>query len=101
MALVLAAALTAVAAGCGGVDRSAHVQANEQLFAALPSFPGSQLRGETSTGYRSGESGPVIDYGTRFDLKLPAAATAIRVGSFFRNRLQPRWRLVETLDHAV
>ena len=101
VALTVAAALALLGAGCGGVDRGAYVRANERLFAELPAFPGAHLQTETSTAYRSSESGPVVGYGTRFDLKLPARATQSTVSSFFRQRLQPRWRLVETLDDAV
>lgn len=101
VALLVAAVLPVLAVGCGGVDRGGYVKANERLFAALPSFPGAQLRSETSTAYRSSESGPVVGYGTRFDLKLPTTATTASVSSFFRECLQPQWRLVETLDGAV
>jgi hypothetical protein len=81
--------------------RGAYVKANERLFTSLPSFPGARLQSETSTAYRPRESRPVVGYGTRFDLKLPMTATAASVSSFFRRRLQPKWRLVETLDGAV
>jgi hypothetical protein len=93
--------LPVLAVGCGGVDRGRYVKANERLFTALPSFPGARLRSETSTAYRSSETGPVAGYGTRFDLRLPTTATAAGVSSFFRKRLRPRWRLIETLDGAV
>lgn len=89
-----------LAVGCG-VDRGAYVKANERLFAELPSFPAAHLESEVSTAYHSSDSGPVVGYGTRFDLELPASAVAPAVSSFFRQRLQPRWRLVETLDGPV
>ncbi len=102
IAVVVGALLAAGVAGCGGsVDRGAYVRANESLFKQLPTFPDARLESETSTGYRSSENGPVVGYGTRFDLKLPAGATAESVGLFFRQRLQPQWRLVETIDGPV
>lgn len=103
MSAVVVGALLAVGpSGCGsGVDRGAYVKANELLFKQLPSFPGAQLDSETSTAYRSSDNGPVVGYGTRFDLKLPSTATAARVSSFFRERLRTRWRLVESIDGPV
>jgi hypothetical protein len=102
VALVAGGLLALAAAGCGGgVARGAYVKANERLFAKLPSFPDAQLESETSTAYRSTDTGPVLGYGTRFELKLPTSATAPVVSSFFRQHLQPRWRLVETDDSAV
>ena len=101
-AAIAVALLAAGAAGCGDrVDRSAYVKANERLFAQLPRFPRTRLAGETSTAYRSSDLGRVAGYGTRFDLELPAPATAARVGGFFRRRLQPGWRLVEALAGPV
>jgi hypothetical protein len=87
-------------AGCGG-DREAYVKANKTLFEQLPRFPGSRLEGETTTAYHADESGPVAGYSTRFDLTLPPQATADAVGSFYRRRLGPRWRLVENLGGSV
>ena len=77
------------------------MKANEHLFKQLPSFPGARLDSETSTAYRSSDLGPVVGYGTRFDLTLPPAATTASVSSFFRERLRPRWRLVEAIDGPV
>ena len=74
---------------------------NEHLFKQLPSFPGARLDSETSTAYRSSDLGPVIGYGTRFDLTLPPAATTASVSSFFRQRPRPQWRLVEDLEGQV
>jgi len=102
LAAVVVTLLAAGLAGCGiGVDRGAYVKANERLFQQLPSFPEARLDSETSTAYRSSESGPVAGYSTRFDLELPAAATAAGLNSFFRQRLRPRWRLVEAIDGPV
>jgi hypothetical protein len=102
IAVVVGTLVAAGLAGCGsGVDRGAYVKANERLFKQLPSFPGARLDSETSTVYRSSESGPVVGYGTRFDLMLPVAATAASVSSFFRERLRPGWRLVEAIDGPV
>jgi len=102
IAAVAASALLALGlAGCGRLDRRTYVKTNERLFKRLPAFPGARLVSETTTGYRLSEDGPIVGYGTRFDLKLPATATAARVGSFFRQRLRPRWRLVERLDGPV
>jgi hypothetical protein len=88
-------------AGCGGGDRKAYVKANETLFEQLPRFPGSRVENETTTAYRANESGPVAGYSTRFDLTLPSQATAGDVGSFYRRRLGPQWRLVENLGGLV
>jgi hypothetical protein len=102
IAVIVGTLLAAGLAGCGSrVDRGAYVKANERLFKQLPSFPGARLESETATAYRSSESGPVVGYSTRFDHKLPAAATAANVSSFFRGRLRPRWRLVEAIDGPV
>ena len=102
IAVVVGTLLAAGFAGCGGgVDRGAYVKANEHLFKQLPSFPGARLDSETSTAYRSSESGPVVGYGTRFDLTLPPAATTASVSSFFRQRLRPQWRLIEALEGVV
>jgi hypothetical protein len=100
-ALALGTLLAVALTGCGGLDRGAYVRANERLFKELPSFPGARLETETSTAYRSNEDGPVVGYGTLFDLRLPPSTTAANVGSFFRQRLQPPWRVVETLGGPV
>ncbi len=63
-------------------------------------FPGARLESETSTAYRD-ESGPVLGYGTRFDFRLPRAATVTDVSSFFQRQLEPKWRLVEKLEGSV
>ena len=88
-------------AGCGGGDRKAYVKANETLFEQLPRFPGSRVEDETTTTYHADESGPVAGYSTRFDLTLPPQATADAVGSFYRRRLGPQWRLVEDIGGLV
>jgi hypothetical protein len=100
-ALALGALVAVALTGCGGLDRGAYVEANERLFKELPSFPGARLESEMSTAYRSTEDGPVVGYGTRFDLSLPPSAAAASVGSFFRQRLLPAWRLVETHSGPV
>ena len=87
--------------GCGGGDRTAYVKANKTLFEQLPRFPGSRVEGETTTAYHSEEGGPVAGYSTRFDLTLPPQATADAVGAFYRRRLGPQWRLVESLGGLV
>ena len=99
--IVLAVATLApiVMVGCGGVDRDAYVLANARLFAGLPRLPGARLESGVSTAYHADESGPVIGYGTRFELTLPMSATRRSVSTFFRRRLESvGWRLVETLD---
>jgi hypothetical protein len=88
-------------AGCGGSDRKAYVKANQILFEQLPRFPGSRVGDETTTAYHADESGPVAGYSTRFELTLPAQATADVVGSFYRRRLGSQWRLVENLGGSV
>jgi hypothetical protein len=88
-------------AGCGGGDRKAYVKANKALFEQLPRLPGSRVEDETTTAYHADESGPVAGYSTRFDLSLPSEATAGDVGSFYRRRLRPQWRLVENLGGSV
>ena len=102
ISVVVGTLLAAGLAGCGGgVDSEAYVKANEHLFKQLPSFPGARLDSETSTAYRSSDLGPVIGYGTRWDLTLPPAATTASVSAFFRQRLRPRWRLIEDLEGQV
>jgi hypothetical protein len=92
-----------VPAGCGGSgpDRGDYLRANERLFAELPTFPGSHVQRETTSSYHDDESGPVAGYSTRFELALPPSADAAAVGTFYRSRLAPQWRLVERLDGAV
>jgi hypothetical protein len=88
--------------GCGStVDRDEYVKANENLFRQLPVFPGARLQREVSASYRSGEDGPIAGYTTLFDSKLPPDAQADVVASFFRQNLEPTWRLVERLDGPV
>jgi hypothetical protein len=97
----LALALAALGlAGCAS-GRDDYVQANRSLYAQLPHFPGTRLQSETSTGRRKNEDGPIVGYGTRFDLALPPPMTATAVATFYHRRLLPRWRLVETLDGPV
>jgi hypothetical protein len=98
---MVAVLLPVLAVGCGGVDRGAYVNANERLVAALPSFPGSKLRSETSTPYYQSEVSPPAGYTTLVDLKLPKTATTAIVSDFFRKRLHPPWQLVETLDGRI
>jgi hypothetical protein len=107
MAKSLVVALTAIAAslsavGCGSkVNRGDYIKANESLFHQLPVFPGARLRQEVSAPYRSEEDGPIIGYTTRFDFMLPPDAQADVLASFFRQKLEPKWRLVEKLDGPV
>jgi hypothetical protein len=102
LAAAAAVALAVALAGCGGgVQCRSYVKANHALFERLPTYPGARLRTETSTAYRSDDSGPVSGYGTRFELDLPPSATAATVGAFYRRRLEPQWRLVERLDGPV
>jgi hypothetical protein len=88
-------------AACGGGNRKTYVKANAALFNQLPHFPGSHVEDETTTAYHADESGPVAGYSTRFDLTLPPGATADAVASFYRQRLGPRWRLVENIGGSV
>jgi hypothetical protein len=101
LALLAAAAGLAGCAAGSTVDRGDYVRANEALYAKLPHLPGARLQSTTSTAYRTTESGPVVGYGTRFDLSLPRHATAATVSAFFLRRLRPEWRLVERLDGPV
>lgn len=102
----VAAAVLSVAAlsGCGlgaGVDRDEYVAANEALFAELPTFPGSKVTSLTSTGYRDGESGPVVGYTTLHLLELPEGTEPDEVAAFFERELGPEWTLVEKLTGPV
>lgn len=102
VALVAVGLLATGAAGCGfGVDRGAYVEANERVFAGLPTFPGARVVSETSNGYRARDMTPVVGYGTLFQLALPPSATLPVVSAYFLGRLQPGWRLVSTVDKAV
>jgi hypothetical protein len=99
---VLAGVLLGLAlCGCGGPDRAAYVKENERLFAQLPRYPGARLDGKTSSAARAEEDGPVVGYVTLFEFELPRQATSESVGSFYRQKLRPSWRLVETLDGPV
>ena len=86
-------------AGCAS-DRERDVKANRSLYAQLPRFPGAHLRSETSSARRE-EDGTILGYDTRFDLSLPPQTTPTSVAAFYRRKLLPKWRLVETLDGPV
>lgn len=90
-------------AGCtsSGVDGDDDVRANVAIFDELPRLPAASLLGQVSTPYRATESGPVVGYGTRFDLRLPLAAEGDEVAAFYGVRLRPGWTLVERLDGPV
>jgi len=100
-------ALTAIAVplglvGCRStVDRDEYVKANENVFHQLPVFPGARLEREVSASYRSREDGPIVGYTTLFYSKLPLDTQANVVASFFRQNLEPAWRLVDRLDGPV
>jgi len=100
-ASVVVALMTIGIAGCSRVDRESYVRENERLFRQLPLYPGAKVVNETSTPYREEESGPVVGYGTRFDMTLPAGTSVASVSSFYRRRLRARWRLLEALDGPV
>lgn len=97
----------ALAAGCAGgvgstVDRDEAVAANERLVRELPLYPGARVRETASTPYRASESGPVVGYGTRLVLELPAGAEAPDVAAFYAEELRLRgWQLAERLDGPV
>ena len=93
----------AAGVACGGrhVDRRAYVKANEEVFAALPRFPGSRLRQVTSSPRSAGEDKPTVGYVTRFELRLPERSTLATVVRFYTRGLRPRWRLAETLAGPV
>jgi hypothetical protein len=103
MAMAVLALTTAGVAGCShdSIDRDSYVRKNERLFKQLPQYPGARVESETSTAYREEEGGPVVGYGTRFDMTLPAGTPVTNVSSFYRRRLRTRWRLVEALDGPV
>jgi hypothetical protein len=102
MVALTAIAVSLGAVGCGStVDRDEYVKANERLFHQLPVLPGARLHREVSASYRSEENGPIVGYTTRFDFELPADTPADGVASFFRQNLEPTWRLVERLDGPV
>ena len=82
-------------------DRAAYVKANEALFKQLPLFPSAKLYDKVSAPGRDEEDGPIIGYTTRYDFELPQAAQAHDVGSFYRQRLEPKWKLVEQIDGPV
>jgi hypothetical protein len=99
---LMSIAVPLVLVGCGStVDRDAYVKANEKLFHQLPVYPGARLQREVSSAYRGEENGPIVGYTTRFDFKLPPDAQPDMVASFFRQNLEPTWRLVERLDGPV
>lgn len=98
--LVLTTALGAPACR-SGPDHDSYVKANKSLFRHLPVFPGASPGAEVSTPVRAEEDRPVIGYVTRFEVRLPPRATADDVASFFRRRLEPKWRLVENLGGRV
>ncbi len=77
------------------------MKANEAIFNRLPRFPASEVIEDVSTPYGESESGPVVGYGTRFVLTLPADVEAGDVAAFFEERLRPQWLVVERLDGPV
>ena len=97
--VVVAVAVGAVA--CGGPNRSAYVKANDRVFKQLPLFPGAKLRAKVSAPARAEEDGPVVGYTTRYDFELPQMAQPDEVAAFYRQRLEPKWRLVERIDGPV
>ena len=89
--------VVALLSACGGSsDRRAYVAANQLLFAALPRYPGSEMKSETSAAYRSEGTSKILGYRTRFEFSLPPQAYSARVAALFRRRLGTRWLLVET-----
>jgi hypothetical protein len=90
-------------AGCAysGVDGDDYVRANVAIFDEVPRFPAASLLGRVSTPYRATEPGPVVGYGTRFDLRLPLEAEGDEVAAFYEEGLRPGWTLVERLDGPV
>ena len=56
---------------------------------------------DVSTPYRRTESGPVVGYGTRRVFRLPIAASAQTVATFYTDRLGAEWALVEKVDGLV
>ena len=100
---VIVAALAAGLAGCGGgpdtSTKSGYVKANENLFKKLPGYPDAKVDAEGTTTYTGAASS--LGYETRFELKLPAEATAKKVTSFFTSNLQPDWKIVAQLTGPV
>ena len=101
VAVVLVVPLAAAACGGGGPDRDSYVRANEALLNQLPSYPGAKLRETVSEPARAEEAGPVVGYTTRHEFVLPEGTQAEDVASFYRQRLNADWRLVERLDGPV
>jgi hypothetical protein len=95
--------LASVAAACGSgqVHRGQYVRANEELFRQLPAFPGSRVGREVSSPRAGGEDKPTVGYVTRYEIELPAGATAASVSRFYERRLRRGWRLVEKLEGPV
>jgi hypothetical protein len=101
MCPVVALALAALGlAGCAS-GRDDYVKANQAVFAQVPRFPGARLTSETSAGYSEDEDGPIVGYTTRFELALPRRSSPRAVAAFYRRRLVPKWRIVESLDGPV
>jgi hypothetical protein len=83
--------------GCGNGSRGSYIEANERLFANLPTYPGAKLEREASAPYSKQDSRRVVGYVTRYDIALPAAVSGSKdAWSFFVQRLRPRWLWVET-----
>jgi hypothetical protein len=99
--LLVAVAVLISAVACGGTDRGAYINANEAVFEQLPHFPGAKLRQTISAPARAEEDGPIVGYTTRYDFDLPQSAEPGDVATFYRQRLEPKWRLVERVDGPV
>ena len=109
MVLLSAVASLLVCAACGpfgSQEGSDLVDGADQVYRALPTYPGAeQQRHDTSTGTED-ESGPVTSGTTLYVFRLPRGASVADVERFYRDRLVARgWRLSDRLpglpDHQA
>jgi hypothetical protein len=97
LAVLAIVASTLALEACGG-DRHASrwVDENKRLLDSVPGFPGAELVAEVSTPYYS-EADPrtPIGYTTRRVYRVSSSTTLPEVGSYYEERLDHGWRLVE------
>lgn len=102
--ILIAAFATAIAvalAGCGGgkTSKTGYVQGNESLFKSLPSYPHTKVTSSGTSSYAGKNNS--VGYQTRYELTVPANATALKLQSFYAGHLEPHWKLVAQLDGPV
>jgi hypothetical protein len=98
-----AAGIVVALAGCGGgggpSSRADYVKANTNLFNSLPAYPNAKVVSSGTSSYAGSNNS--VGYQTKFNVTVPATATAIKLQSFYAGHLQSDWKLVAQLDGPV